>query len=188
MHFTSKLDRGDANPVFTLFDEEWELVRADAAGVEAAIAAMPTRVRGGGGSSRSDDAASDDAASSAADLASVDGWVCRAREGDTSRHFPIGVKDGLVMVWPGTCAPKSALPGTFKPPEGYTVHAELIIEDVPVEHGLLMENLLDLAHAPFTHTGTFAKGWGVPNSSSLRRRGCGSPGTGGTTWPTRSWG
>jgi hypothetical protein len=26
------------------------------------------------------------------------------------------------------------------------------IEDVPVEHGLLMENLLDLAHAPFTHT------------------------------------
>ena len=177
VHFTSKLDRGDANPVFTLFDEEWELVRADAAGVEAAIAAMPTRVRGGG-SSGSDDAASADAASSAADLASVDGWVCRAREGDTSRHFPIGVKDGLVMVWPGTCAPKSALPGTFKPPEGYTVHAELIIEDVPVEHGLLMENLLDLAHAPFTHTGTFAKGWGVPNfvefaTSRLRKPGDG---------------
>ena len=34
--------------------------------------------------------------------------------------------------------------------------------DLPVEHGLLMENLLDLAHAPFTHTGTFAKGWSVP--------------------------
>lgn len=28
---------------------------------------------------------------------------------------------------------------------------------VPVEHGLLIENLLDLAHAPFTHTSTFAK-------------------------------
>ena len=33
-----------------------------------------------------------------------------------------------------------------------------------MEHGLLMENLLDLAHAPFTHTGTFAKGWPVPEA------------------------
>jgi hypothetical protein len=32
---------------------------------------------------------------------------------------------------------------------------------VPVEHGLLIENLLDLAHAPFTHTSTFARGWPV---------------------------
>lgn len=32
-----------------------------------------------------------------------------------------------------------------------------------MEHGLLMENLLDLAHAPFTHTSTFAKGWPVPD-------------------------
>lgn len=37
--------------------------------------------------------------------------------------------------------------------------------DVPVEHGLLLENLLDLAHAPFTHTSTFAKGWPVPGAS-----------------------
>lgn len=34
--------------------------------------------------------------------------------------------------------------------------------DLPVEHGLLLDNLLDLAHAPFTHTSTFAKGWSVP--------------------------
>ena len=27
-----------------------------------------------------------------------------------------------------------------------------------MEHGLLIENLLDLAHAPFTHTATFARG------------------------------
>ena len=70
------------------------------------------------------------------------------------------------------------MPTTFTPPAGYTTHAELIIEDVPVEHGLLMENLLDLAHAPFTHTGTFAKGWGVPTfvefvTSKLRREGDG---------------
>lgn len=38
--------------------------------------------------------------------------------------------------------------------------------EVPVEHGLLMENLLDLAHAPFTHTSTFAKGWPIPDSVS----------------------
>ena len=48
------------------------------------------------------------------------------------------------------------------PPPGYDIHAEIMI-DVPVEHGLLMENLLDLAHAPFTHTSTFAKGWPVPD-------------------------
>ncbi len=40
------------------------------------------------------------------------------------------------------------------------MHAELEME-VPVEHGLLIENLLDLAHAPFTHTSTFARGWPV---------------------------
>jgi chlorophyllide a oxygenase len=34
--------------------------------------------------------------------------------------------------------------------------------ELPVEHGLLLDNLLDLAHAPFTHTSTFAKGWSVP--------------------------
>lgn len=26
------------------------------------------------------------------------------------------------------------------------------------------QNLLDLAHAPFTHTGTFARGWPVPDA------------------------
>ena len=142
VHFLSKLEKGDANTVFTLFGERWELVKPDAVGLAAARDAI--RFPG------------------EADRASVDGWVCRAVDGDASRHHPVGVRDGLLMVWPGTCKPEKELPGTFKPPEGYTVHAELIIEDVPVEHGLLMENLLDLAHAPFTHTGTFAKGWGVP--------------------------
>jgi chlorophyllide a oxygenase len=27
----------------------------------------------------------------------------------------------------------------------------------------MVENLLDLAHAPFTHIGTFARGWPVPS-------------------------
>lgn len=37
-----------------------------------------------------------------------------------------------------------------------------IVMELPIEHGLLLDNLLDLAHAPFTHTSTFAKGWSVP--------------------------
>lgn len=40
--------------------------------------------------------------------------------------------------------------------------------EVEVEHGLLMENLLDLAHAPFTHTSTFAKGWPIPDSVKFK--------------------
>lgn len=43
---------------------------------------------------------------------------------------------------------------------------QLVIE-IPVEHGLLLDNLLDLAHAPFTHTSTFAKGWSVPRYISV---------------------
>jgi chlorophyllide a oxygenase len=39
--------------------------------------------------------------------------------------------------------------------------------ELPVEHGLLLDNLLDLAHAPFTHTSTFAKGWSVPRYSYM---------------------
>ena len=70
------------------------------------------------------------------------------------------------------------VPEWFKPPSGYTVHAELIIEGVPVDAALLMENLLDLAHAPFTHTGTFAKGWGVQISLSFATKQLRKPGDG----------
>lgn len=66
---------------------------------------------------------------------------------------------GLVWVWPGWETP-GPVPSFAQPPEGFTTHAELEME-VPVEHGLLVENLLDLAHAPFTHTTTFARGWPV---------------------------
>lgn len=40
--------------------------------------------------------------------------------------------------------------------------------EVPVEHGLLLENLLDLAHAPFTHTSTFARDWPIPDAVRFR--------------------
>uniref|UniRef100_A0A7S3QM46 Rieske domain-containing protein n=1 Tax=Dunaliella tertiolecta TaxID=3047 RepID=A0A7S3QM46_DUNTE len=77
--------------------------------------------------------------------------------------LPCVEKDGFVWVWPGDGPPPDLPPDFTAPPAGYDVHAEIMV-DVPVEHGLLMENLLDLAHAPFTHTTTFARGWPIPEA------------------------
>lgn len=71
-------------------------------------------------------------------------------------------EDGMVWVWPGWRQPSEGPKGLVSPPPGFDVHAEIEVE-VPVEHGLLVENLLDLAHAPFTHTSTFARGWPIPD-------------------------
>merc|ERR1712139_679059 len=71
--------------------------------------------------------------------------------------------DGLIWTYPGLDTPPKYIPSKVtQPPKDFDIHSELLLE-VPVEHGLLIENLLDLAHAPFTHTGTFAKGWHVPD-------------------------
>lgn len=80
--------------------------------------------------------------------------------------LPVAERDGLIWVWPGYLEP-TEVPDYTLPPEGYSVHAEIEMT-VPVEHGLLLENLLDLAHAPFTHTTTFAKGWPVPDFVKFR--------------------
>jgi len=80
-------------------------------------------------------------------------------------------QDGMVFVWTGTgefSEPSAAVPD-LSPPAGYTIHSEITLE-VPVEHGLLIENLLDLAHAPFTHTATFARGWPVPEAVKFHLR------------------
>ena len=76
--------------------------------------------------------------------------------------LPCVEKDGFVWIWPGDGVPAAAIPDFTQPPPGYDIHAEIMVE-VPVEHGLLVENLLDLAHAPFTHVNTFARGWPVPD-------------------------
>ncbi|KAL6616753.1 hypothetical protein ACP70R_039023 [Stipagrostis hirtigluma subsp. patula] len=77
------------------------------------------------------------------------------------QSLPCFEQEGMVWIWPGDDPPKSTIPSLLPPP-GFTVHAEIVME-LPVEHGLLLDNLLDLAHAPFTHTSTFAKGWSVPS-------------------------
>lgn len=77
------------------------------------------------------------------------------------RSLPCFENEGMVWIWPGDAPPMATLP-SLQPPPGFKIHAEIVME-LPVEHGLLLDNLLDLAHAPFTHTSTFAKGWSVPS-------------------------
>ncbi|RZC94492.1 hypothetical protein C5167_026223 [Papaver somniferum] len=77
------------------------------------------------------------------------------------KSLPCLEQDGMIWIWPGDETPTDSIP-SLQPPSGFRIHAELVME-LPVEHGLLLDNLLDLAHAPFTHTSTFAKGWSVPS-------------------------
>lgn len=77
------------------------------------------------------------------------------------KSLPCFEQEGMIWVWPGNDPPAANLP-SLEPPSGFQIHAEIVME-LPVEHGLLLDNLLDLAHAPFTHTSTFAKGWSVPS-------------------------
>ncbi|KAM3238585.1 chlorophyllide a oxygenase, chloroplastic-like [Capsicum annuum] len=76
------------------------------------------------------------------------------------KALPCFEQEGMIWIWPGNDPPAATLPSLL-PPSGFQIHAEIVME-LPVEHGLLLDNLLDLAHAPFTHTSTFAKGWSVP--------------------------
>ncbi|XXG45538.1 hypothetical protein AAC387_Pa02g0596 [Persea americana] len=77
------------------------------------------------------------------------------------QSLPCFEQEGMIWIWPGDAPPMATIP-SLQPPEGFKIHAEIVME-LPVEHGLLLDNLLDLAHAPFTHTDTFAKGWSVPS-------------------------
>ncbi|GAB2290461.1 hypothetical protein Dimus_024740 [Dionaea muscipula] len=77
------------------------------------------------------------------------------------KSVPCFEQEGMIWIWPGNDPPAVDIPSLL-PPSGFIIHAEIIME-LPVEHGLLLDNLLDLAHAPFTHTSTFAKGWSVPS-------------------------
>ncbi|XP_060214369.1 chlorophyllide a oxygenase, chloroplastic [Lycium barbarum] len=77
------------------------------------------------------------------------------------KALPCFEQEGMIWIWPGNDPPAANIPSLL-PPSGFQIHAEIVME-LPVEHGLLLDNLLDLAHAPFTHTSTFAKGWSVPS-------------------------
>ncbi|MGB7416921.1 MAG: Rieske 2Fe-2S domain-containing protein, partial [Thermosynechococcaceae cyanobacterium] len=67
------------------------------------------------------------------------------------KSLPCKEQSGMIWVWPGSTEPTPLSGQIYQIPDGFQLHAEVEIE-LPVEHGLLLENLLDLAHAPFTHT------------------------------------
>ncbi|CAH9133071.1 unnamed protein product [Cuscuta epithymum] len=90
------------------------------------------------------------------------------------KSLPCFEQEGMIWIWPGNDPPEAAIP-SLKPPPGFQIHAQIVME-LPVEHGLLLDNLLDLAHAPFTHTSTFAKGWSVPSLVKFLTPECGLQG------------
>lgn len=77
--------------------------------------------------------------------------------------YPLYEQDGVVYVWPGSA--EEASEGE-KPPRdltdsgvpladpssGFVLSAVCL--DLPIDHALMVENLLDPAHVPFTHEGT----------------------------------
>ncbi|KAJ8541715.1 hypothetical protein K7X08_002531 [Anisodus acutangulus] len=66
------------------------------------------------------------------------------------KALPCFEKEGMIWIWPGNDPPAATLPSLL-PPSGFQIHAEIVME-LPVEHGLLLDN-----------TSTFAKGWNVPS-------------------------
>ncbi|XP_044463476.1 chlorophyllide a oxygenase, chloroplastic-like [Mangifera indica] len=68
------------------------------------------------------------------------------------KSVPCFEKEGMTWIWPGDEAPTANLLSLL-PPSGFEIHAEIPME-LPTEHGLLLDNLLYLAHAPFTHSST----------------------------------
>lgn len=90
------------------------------------------------------------------------GWLSARQLSRSSSTRPLAPPAGCTVSL-SSLAPSVTLSTLRFCPGAAQVHAELVLE-VPVEHGLLLENLLDLAHAPFTHTTTFAKGWPVPGA------------------------
>ncbi len=94
------------------------------------------------------------------------GWLSARQLSRSSSTRPLAPPAGCTVSL-SSLAPSVTLSTLRLCPGAAQVHAELVLE-VPVEHGLLLENLLDLAHAPFTHTTTFAKGWPVPGAPARR--------------------
>lgn len=71
------------------------------------------------------------------------------------RVYPCVERAGLIWVWPGD--PERARTDAGRSLDDLDGHALVCGSlDLDVEHGLVVENLLDLAHAPFAHEGVLA--------------------------------
>jgi len=72
--------------------------------------------------------------------------------------YPCVERMGLVWVWPGD--PALAEPEAIPDVPEINDKRYLLVEgvrDFPMDHSLMIENLLDPAHLPFTHDGTISK-------------------------------
>ncbi|KAI8894068.1 Rieske [2Fe-2S] iron-sulfur domain-containing protein [Globomyces pollinis-pini] len=74
-----------------------------------------------------------------------------------SKKFPLVIKDGLVWIYPGKKSNEAKVPdlhpGNHAPGFGKPFAR---VTDLDIDHSLMVENLLDPAHLPFTHNGTLS--------------------------------
>jgi hypothetical protein len=68
-------------------------------------------------------------------------------------------RDGLIWVWPGSKdeADPNEISRVLPVEEGNWVPPFMMATDLDIDHSLMVENLLDPAHIPFTHEGTLGK-------------------------------
>eukprot|EP00747_Dinoflagellata_sp_TGD_P033278 gnl/TRDRNA2_/TRDRNA2_136512_c0_seq1.p1 gnl/TRDRNA2_/TRDRNA2_136512_c0~~gnl/TRDRNA2_/TRDRNA2_136512_c0_seq1.p1 ORF type:complete len:457 (-),score=55.35 gnl/TRDRNA2_/TRDRNA2_136512_c0_seq1:90-1268(-) len=82
------------------------------------------------------------------------------------RTYAVSEQDGVVWVWAGL--PEDAV-GAEPPPRDLSddgmplasaesgFACQLLVFDLPIDHSLMIENLLDPAHVPFAHEGTIGR-------------------------------
>ena len=78
-----------------------------------------------------------------------------------ARSYPVFEQDGVAYVWPGLTSDASATPPRDASDEGTPLADKssgfvmsALCLDLPIDHALMIENLLDPAHIPFAHEGT----------------------------------
>ncbi|CAK9047335.1 unnamed protein product [Durusdinium trenchii] len=77
-------------------------------------------------------------------------------------HYPVFEQDGVVYVWPGSVeeALSASKPARDTDDSGAPLveSSSFVLQtlciDLPIDHSLMVENLLDPAHVPFAHEGT----------------------------------
>lgn len=75
-----------------------------------------------------------------------------------TRAYPCREEDGCVFVWPGDVGMETEKLPYFHPvqhEQSFTCQSFSL--DLPIDHTLMVENLLDPAHIPFTHEGTIGQ-------------------------------